>query len=254
MATSAFGAAVQRRAAIIGIAADPDRALPSDLVRLADHRIELPPLDADAIAAVIAAITGRKPATVDEELARAATLGALVAGVRADLGADGSLQRLRRLVSRDPNASPEPTLADLHGLGAARAWGEALVADLRDYKAGRLPWSAVDRGCLITGAPGTGKTTFARALARRRPGSHFIATSYGEWQAQRRGPPGPCDQKPSAKSLPRRGSAGPRSSSSTKSIRSPHAAARTVTTTGGPPLRTVCWRSLTASSTVKAWS
>ena len=40
---AAFGAAVQRRCAIVGMAADPGRMLPSDLVRLADHRIVLPP-------------------------------------------------------------------------------------------------------------------------------------------------------------------------------------------------------------------
>ena len=41
---AAFGAAVQRRCAIVGMAADPGRMLPPDLVRLADHRIVLPPL------------------------------------------------------------------------------------------------------------------------------------------------------------------------------------------------------------------
>lgn len=179
---AAFGAAVQRRAAILGIAADPVRMLPSDLVRLAGHRIVLPPLDAEAVAAVIAAITGSKPA-VNEELARATTVGALMACVRADLGAEASLARLRRLIARDPNASSEPSLADLHGLGPARAWGEALVADLRDYKAGRLPASALDRGALITGAPGVGKTMWARILAKEA-GVHFIATSYSDWQGR----------------------------------------------------------------------
>ena len=65
---AAFGAAVQRQAAIIGIAADPDRVLPSDLVRLADQRIMLPPFDAEVVTAVIEAITGRKPPPIDENL------------------------------------------------------------------------------------------------------------------------------------------------------------------------------------------
>ena len=183
---SAFGAAVQRRAAIVGIAADPSRMLPSHMVRLADQRIVLPPLDAEAVAAVIEAITGSKPAAVNEELARAVAAGDLMACVRADLGAVGSLLRLKRLLQHDPSSTPEPTLANLHGLGAAGIWGEALVADLRDYKAARLPWSAVDRGLLITGAPGTGKTTFAKALAKAA-GVHFIATSYSDWQSSGEG-------------------------------------------------------------------
>ena len=179
----ALGAAVQRQAAIVGIAADPERTLPSDLVKLADHRIELPALDADAVAAVIEAVTGTRPPAVDEELAHSITVDALLACVRSDLGAKRSLTRLRRMLHRNPSASAEPRLADLHGLGAARAWGEALVADLHDYKAGRLSANEVPKACLLTGAPGVGKTTFARALGKSA-GIHVVATSYNSWQSR----------------------------------------------------------------------
>ena len=184
---AAFGAAVQRQGAIIGIAADPDRMLPSDLVRLAEDRIALLPLGPEGVAAVIEAITGRKPPPVGEEFGQAVTLGALVAGVRADLGGAGSLKRLHRLVGCDRSTRSVPSLADLHGLGAARAWGESLVADLRDYQAGRLAWEGgVDSGALISGPPGTGKTTFAKTLAATAR-VHFIATSYSEWQSNGEG-------------------------------------------------------------------
>jgi hypothetical protein len=182
-----FAAAVQWRCAVLGIAADPDRLLPRDLVRLADYRIVVPPLDGSAVAAVIEAVTGRHPGAVDNDLARRVTLEALTIAVRSDLGAKRSLARLIRLLdNKAQNAEPAPILSELHGLGAAKDWGLALAHDLADYAAGRLPWAAVDKGCLLTGLPGTGKTSFARALAREA-GVFFLATSYAQWQAHKEG-------------------------------------------------------------------
>lgn len=80
-------------------------------------------------------------------------------------------------------AAQGPTLDDLHGLGAAGEWGKDLALDLADWKAGKISWSEVDRGVLICGAPGTGKTTFAAALARTC-GVKFIGTSMAQWQAK----------------------------------------------------------------------
>jgi hypothetical protein len=81
-----FASAVQRGCAIIGIAAEPERLLPRDLVRLADHRIVVPPLDAAAVASVIAAITGKPPGSINEELGKRTTFEHLMVAVRADLG------------------------------------------------------------------------------------------------------------------------------------------------------------------------
>jgi hypothetical protein len=182
-----LAAAMQWRCAILGIAHDPDRLLPRDLVRLAERRIVLPALDASAVAAVIEAVTGRRPGSIDETLAHRVTLEALMIAVRADLGAERSLARLVHLLcNKGQNAEPAPMLSELHGLGAAKDWGLALAHDLADYAAGRLPWAAVDKGCLLTGLPGTGKTSFARALAREA-GVFFLATSYAEWQAHKEG-------------------------------------------------------------------
>lgn len=182
-----FAAAVQRRCAILGIACEPDRRLPPNLVLMAKDRFVMGRLDGATIASVIEAITGKHPGPVEDDLAKLTTLEVLNTAIRADLGADRSLARLRQLVRRDDrNAELAPRLSDMHGLGDAKSWGLALVKDLHEYAEGRLAWSEVDKGCLLTGAPGTGKTSFARALAREA-GVHFIATSYGQWQAYREG-------------------------------------------------------------------
>jgi cell division protease FtsH len=182
-----FAAAVQRRCAILGVACEPDRRLPPNLVLMAKDRFVMGRLDSATIASVIEAITGKHPGRVEKDLAKFTTLEILNTAIRADLGADRSLARLHQLARRDDrNVELVPKLSDMHGLGAAKSWGLALVKDLHEYTEGRLAWSEVDKGCLLTGAPGTGKTSFARALAREA-GIHFVATSYGQWQAYREG-------------------------------------------------------------------
>lgn len=79
-----------------------------------------------------------------------------------------------------PQIPSGPFLGQLAGMAEARAWGEALAQDIGLYRAGRLDWAEIDAGCVLHGPPGTGKSTFARALAASAK-VPLIATSYADW-------------------------------------------------------------------------
>ena len=88
------------------------------------------------------------------------------------------LDRLRAVDTDDAMSVDE-----LHGMGEAREFAEDLIADIHDAIKGRISWLEVDRGALLVGPPGTGKTTLARAIAKGC-GVKFIQASAGSWMAQ----------------------------------------------------------------------
>jgi len=149
--------------------------------------------------------TLREPSAVHYEVA-ARKLGNLVSRSEAEVLASLSIEEVRlamrpgRPVSRVvrhlearkgedapaqrpmPRPSGERRLEDLSGYGYAKDWGLRLATELNAWKSGELEWTDLDRGALLSGPPGSGKTTFASALAASC-GVPLISSSAAQWQA-----------------------------------------------------------------------
>lgn len=182
-------AALSRPVPLLAFAPSGDGYLPPAIVRAARFHVTMPPLDASIVMRTIRVVTGLPcRAGLPPEMIARLSLDDLVIAVRGDRTPEECIGELRRLQARQllQKSSRDLPLDQLHGLGEARAWADATLADIVAWRQNRIPWSAVQSAVCVAGPPGTGKTTFGRAFAAAAQMDMMICTLSG-WQASGEG-------------------------------------------------------------------
>ncbi len=175
--------------AVVGVAAAPEAVLPSALVACADARVALAPPSGRALRRILRRfMRAPTPQGLGSAPCAGLTFDEIVASFRAGATARAVLAAFARAAASKSSPGPAdatPTLDALPGFsGEARAWGEALAEAFALYRAGVVPWSALlsASAAVIAGPPGTGKTVFAKSLARSL-NVPLVVTSVGSWFA-----------------------------------------------------------------------
>lgn len=153
----------------IGISPFPETMLPQVLVSVADHSLVIPPLSAELVLSVIRRVQhGRIPRGANLTDFSQLDFDDVTSVIVPDRTPRETIQRLEGMISAKSRVGHRkgdiPRLEDAHEYGEAREWALNLRDDIRDWKKGLIPADAVDGGILLTGAPGVGKTLYARML------------------------------------------------------------------------------------------
>ncbi len=167
---------------MILVVSDAFQSLPPEVAGLVTQRIALPALDAPMLCEVLAHLfPGSTPVTLDD--ADLAITNATPEAVTLCARADSPKAAVAQLRSRSASVVPDgPGLSDFPLHPTVREPLDQLIADLRDFRSAKIPWSDVQRGILLVGPPGCGKTEIPRLLARSVD-IPLLSASMAAWQS-----------------------------------------------------------------------
>lgn len=164
--------------------------VPAEVRVAVDKVIQLSPISIQDLRQACSAVLTQRLTVREARELLSFPQGLMFRALKEDRPAAETLRRLRSLslavpkpsLNSNPIQEDHPSLDELHGYGSAKDWGLQLAADLRLWRQGELKWSEVDRGLMLSGPTGVGKTIFARALAKSC-NAYFVASSVSQWQS-----------------------------------------------------------------------
>ncbi|MGK2742416.1 AAA family ATPase [Tepidicaulis sp. LMO-SS28] len=173
----------------IAVSSDP-AYLPAAVMASADIEITLARPDNKVLAHVIRLATGKRAPKLPEGIAGNLGFTDIVTAIRMGSTPRQCVDRLQRAANKrragkiDMKGAPD--VEDLHGYGPAKDWAMALLDDLKRWRAGEIAFDDMERHAVLASAPGLGKTSLARSLAKsaRLP---LVTTSVAEWFAHSSG-------------------------------------------------------------------
>ncbi|MEE7474971.1 AAA family ATPase [Methylobacterium hispanicum] len=169
---------------VLGVSHAPDQFLPASLVTAADIRIDLRAPSPRVLRSAIFLVTGRRPRRIPDDAARGLSFEEVSACIRRGSRAGECVRRLaaasKAKFRGDPALADVPTLDRMHGLGPAAEWGLSLAAAVSEWRRNEREWASIDRAAIVSGPPGCGKSSYARALAKTL-GMPLVSTSVASW-------------------------------------------------------------------------
>jgi hypothetical protein len=152
---------------VVAISQSPDELLAGSVRLACDLRIDVPTPDSAILTQLARRCLVSAPGIRFNDLSIAGlSFDEIAACFPEGATIDLALKRIGRAVRRPqaPSFGAIP-LDAVDGYGAAQVWATELRQDIADLRAGRIAAEELDRGAVLSGVPGTGKSRLARIIA-----------------------------------------------------------------------------------------